>query len=105
MMRSRSVGGLSDDPRLCKSTSDRFGDCVLDSLGTSETYLRLGWMNIDIDLFDRNLEKQEGDRINAVRKNGAKTFEQAAGNGLVANETIVDKKVLRIAGRSAFARS
>ena len=103
----RSRPGLSasaNDPGLGQRIPDRLGNNVLYSLSPAKADLGLCRVNVDVDLFERNIKKQKRDRIYAMRQDRTKTLEQSAGDRLVADEALVNKKVLRIAVRPPFAR-
>ena len=56
------------DTCFCKSGTYGFGDHIFDGLAAAKADLGLGRMDVDVDLFDREFEKQKRDRINAVRQ-------------------------------------
>src|SRR6476620_11706153 len=60
-------------------------------------------MNVDIDLFERNVDKKESDGVNAVWQNGSVALDQARGDRAVPNETLVHEKVLPVTRSSTLA--
>ena len=82
---------------LHEHSTDGVADEVVDEAGLAEADLSLGGMDVDVDFLRRHLEEEEDDGIGRWRDDVAIGLRECVQDELVADETLVDEDVHRVA--------
>ena len=102
----RFINGFNDTRVTCagESAAHGFTHSVGNGSRTPEAHLCLGRVDVDINFFERNFEKQQSHRENPMWQDCAVAVRKRAPDEAVAHIATVDEKILRVARCASLAR-